>query len=98
YDGAAAMMDVDQWVQSQGKTLMFIYGSNDPWSHAAFNLGDAVDSYKFIVAGGNHGSQIVDLAASDKSSALSILGRWAGKTMAKVPDVAREEQPLPRRR
>lgn len=76
----AAMPDISTWLQSQGKTLLFVYGQNDPWTAGAFELGMAQDSYRFVVKGGNHGSKIRDLATADRDEALRILGRWMGVT------------------
>jgi hypothetical protein len=74
----AAMADVDGWVASTGSRLMFIYGQLDPWSARQFRPDAANDSFKFVVAGGNHGSNIAQLSTADKASALAALGRWLG--------------------
>lgn len=73
---AAAMADVDTWVRSGGRTLMFLYGENDPWSAGAFELGVAADSYRYFVPEGTHGSLLTDLPASEKAEALGTVSRW----------------------
>ncbi len=75
-----AMLDVDDWVKTEGSELLFIYGEVDPWSAGAFELGDAVDSHLFVVPGGNHGSNIRDLTPSDEQAVHDILERWTGVT------------------
>jgi hypothetical protein len=75
---ADAMPDVQEWVESDGSQLMFIYGQNDPWTAGKFELGGAVDSHIFIVPGGNHGSSIGDLPVTELDAALAIIERWSG--------------------
>ncbi len=90
-----AMVDIDTWSQTEGQRLMYIYGENDPWTAGAFQVGTAEDTHLFIVPGGNHGSTIMDLSASDRADALSILERWAGvESPASMQDL--ERPPLPR--
>jgi hypothetical protein len=74
----AAMQDVGNWLTTQGSRMMFIYGENDPWSAAAFELGNAKDSYKFYVPAGNHYSQIQNLQEPYYSQALAALASWTG--------------------
>jgi hypothetical protein len=71
-----AMVDIQDWVKTSGQRLMFIYGEFDPWTGGAYELGSAMDSFKFIQPGGNHGSSIGGLRAADKEMALSTLERW----------------------
>jgi hypothetical protein len=73
-----AMPDVQEWVSKHGERLMFIYGSYDPWTAAAYELGDAKDSFLYTVEGGNHGSTINALSSSDRSEAIANLERWLG--------------------
>jgi len=57
---------------------MFIYGEYDPWTAAAFDLGDAADSYVFIATAGTHGARIGSLESDDRETAMEILHRWTG--------------------
>jgi hypothetical protein len=93
----AAMRDVDAWVRTYGERLLFVYGANDPWSGGMFELGDAQDSFRFIVAEGNHGSLIRRLAAADSDTALAALQRWTG-VAAKLPAGKPEDEPPLERR
>jgi PS-10 peptidase S37 len=81
----AAMPDVQNWVKTSAQRMMFIYGEFDPWSAAAYDLGNATDSLKFIAPANNHGSGIADLRAADKEKALSTLERWLGVMRAPSP-------------
>ncbi len=99
WDEAAAMDDVAAWVTTQGSRLLFIYGEYDPWSAGAFDLGGATDSYKLIVAAGNHGSRISLLGGADQTTATAALRRWAGVTSLAKPEIDEAERPeMPRLR
>jgi hypothetical protein len=74
----AMMTDIGDWVASEGERLMFIYGEYDPWTAAAFDLGDAADSYVFIATAGTHGARIGRLESDDRETAMEILHRWTG--------------------
>lgn len=75
----AAMAQVDTWVRHHADHMLYVYGQNDPWGAERFRLGSgARDSYVFTVAGGNHGSKVGGLAASEKATATAAILRWAG--------------------
>ncbi len=72
-----AMLDIDLWVRLFGRRLLFVYGSNDPWSAEPFELGPGTrDSYVYTVAGGNHGSVIGRLPLSERYEAANRLRAW----------------------
>lgn len=89
-----AMVDVQNWVSTAGDKLMFIYGSFDPWTAAQYELGSSSDSFKYFVQGGNHGSSIGALAASDSDAAVTTLERWF-MTPSRIPASALPKE-LPR--
>ncbi|MFP2962923.1 S28 family serine protease, partial [Myxococcus sp. 1LA] len=72
-----AMQDIEDWLVTQGERIMFIYGDLDPWTAAAFPLGNAQDSFTFVVPGGNHGASINRLPAATRTQAQDIVRRWA---------------------
>ena len=74
----ASMRDVQIWLRTAGKGILLLYGQNDPWTAAAFELGSAQDSFRFDVPQGNHRSRILDLPEPNRSAALDVVGRWAG--------------------
>jgi hypothetical protein len=86
-----AMLDVANWVATEGDTLMFIYGADDPWSAGAVELGAARDSYRFFAPHDNHDSSIASLAPADRAAALSALASWAQvpTTASSLPRVQR---------
>ncbi len=74
-----AMPDIDFWVKSRASRFLFVYGSNDPWGAEPFELGwGTKDSYRYYVAGGNHGSKIAQLPAAQAAEATATVRRWAG--------------------
>ena len=89
-----AMMDVADWLSAEGESMLFVYGENDPYSAAAFELGGAKDSFRFFVPEGNHGSEILDLPAADRDAALLALEAWTGVT----PVVPEQRSPMSLRR
>ncbi len=89
-----AMPDIQTWVSTQGQRLMFIYGSYDPWTAAAYTLGNAQDSYLYTVAGGNHGARISQLPAEQQAEAKATLNRWMGIAALKnAPKASLSEEP-----
>jgi hypothetical protein len=95
YDGAAAMLDVDQFVREKGDRLLFIYGEWDPWTGGQFDLGGAKDSLLFIQPQGTHGSQITKLADADRDAAFARLKAWTGITPV-LPATRAKDLPPPR--
>ncbi|MGK4007967.1 S28 family serine protease [Sorangium sp. So ce1036] len=73
-----AMQDVSRWLTSEGERFLFIYGENDPYTAAAFELGQARDAHRFIAPEGNHGAVIGELAPADREQALKALEAWTG--------------------
>ena len=84
----AAMQEVSTWLSTQGSQILFIYGQNDPWTAAAFDLGGAQDSFAFFQAGGNHYSNIGGLASGDQQTALAALEAWTGVQPQPAPPVS----------
>ncbi|MES4906340.1 MULTISPECIES: aminopeptidase [unclassified Streptomyces] len=81
-----AMRDIDSWVRHDARRMLFVYGQNDPWGAERFRLGKGSrDSYVYTVAGGNHGSNIAQLAADEKAKATAAVQRWAGVEPAAKP-------------
>jgi hypothetical protein len=96
YDDGAAMNDVLDWVRTQGHALLFVYGEYDPWSAATVELGNATDSFRFLVAAGNHGSRISQLGGADLAAAQAVVRRWARVTAtpAKPTTPVHDDEPV----
>lgn len=85
---ASAMQDISTWISAEGERLLFVYGENDPYTAAAFELGNAKDSYRFVAPGQNHSATIVDLTEADRAQALDALEAWTGVTPILPPGTA----------
>lgn len=95
----SAMVDVAEWLASDGTRMLFVYGSNDPYSAGAFELGGATESARFFAPGQNHGASIADLASPDQAAALELVSAWAGVAPMPPPSpeqVARMREPRAR--
>jgi len=73
-----AMQDIADWLVTHGQRVMFVYGDLDPWTAAAFPIGNAEDAPVFIVPGGNHGSSIWQLPDATRLQAEDTVRRWGG--------------------
>ncbi|GGF44290.1 tripeptidyl aminopeptidase [Marmoricola endophyticus] len=77
----AAMPDVDHWVRTRSTRMLYVYGSNDPWSAEPFACGKggaARECERHYVPGGNHGSTIAQLPEAEREHATDLVLRWAG--------------------
>ncbi|MFL6125909.1 S28 family serine protease [Actinophytocola sp.] len=74
---SSAMIDVDNWVTNSASQMLFVYGSNDPWSAERFHPSDR-DSHIYTAPGANHGANIARLAPADAAAASATVLRWAG--------------------
>ncbi|MFI7313629.1 S28 family serine protease [Streptomyces hygroscopicus] len=91
-----AMRDIDRWVRHDARRMLFVYGQNDPWGSERFEVGKGTeDAYVYTVAGGNHGSNIAQLAAAEKARATAEVQRWAGVSPTSKP-LARHDARLDR--
>lgn len=69
------MQDVDNWVKTEGEKMIFIYGSDDPWSIAQFEIGNQ-DAIKVINPGTKHGTTVLDLSAENQALVMGKLAEW----------------------
>jgi len=94
---ASSMLDIEQWLASKGERVMLVYGEFDPWSARPFVLGQAIDSFNFIVPGGTHLSGIGSLVPTDQEKAIKALERWLNTRYAPMlrapPSVTEERRP-----
>lgn len=89
---AEAMVDIQNWVKTEGKTIMFIYGEFDPWTAGKYEIGTSGDNHVFVAPGANHSANLARLTATDRSAALAILQGWLGvppvTTLIEEPSVS----------
>jgi hypothetical protein len=75
YD-SEAMRDIDDFVEHDGKRLLFIYGGWDPWTGGKFAIGVADQSRVFTQLYGMHDAQIADLELRERNESLAMLRSW----------------------
>ncbi len=68
------MPDVINWLQNYGNNIIYIYGSNDPWSAGAIESTGLTNALKIVKAGANHTVQISDL--TEKDMIYSMINQW----------------------
>ncbi len=85
YDGAAAMQDIQAWMNASATRVILIYGENDPWTAGALAVPPealARSVRKYIAPLGNHGSKLATLTGPDATEAYALLAQWLGAPVA----------------
>jgi hypothetical protein len=72
----APMRDFTDWLKTDGRATLFLYGQNDPWRLEAPDVGDNRTLTSFIVPGGNHYSTLGDLPEPDATAARALIKSW----------------------
>lgn len=70
--------DVASWFAESGDHILLIHGENDPWTAGALAPGSGAESYRLVVPGGGHSSNIAALPEIDRRLALEALEVWTG--------------------
>lgn len=76
-----AMRDVDRWVRTKARRIIFVYGGDDPWSAEPFECGSGAarrGCATYVVPGGNHVAKVADLPRAQRHQVRDRLRRWAG--------------------
>jgi hypothetical protein len=68
------MQDVNNWLQNEGNNIIYIYGTQDPWTAAAVELTGATNALKIMQPGGNHGVRIIGL--DEEGTVIQTLEQW----------------------
>lgn len=68
------MQDVNNWLQTEGNNIIYIYGEIDPWTAGAVELTGQTNSVKIIQPGANHSILIENL--DQKGLVYSTLEDW----------------------
>jgi len=87
-----AMWDIAYFVALKSKNVMMVYGDIDPWTAAAFFMPNSSrrSTKTFLIAGGNHGSNILTLNEQDRKKAYAMLEGWTGVTPIDPPLVMKD--------
>jgi hypothetical protein len=78
---AGAMADIDRWVRTYGRRMLFVDGQLDPWAAEPFRCGaDGRERgcRRYVVPRGTHGSIIGDLPRRAQRQIVRLVQRWAG--------------------
>lgn len=68
---------LNQWLETNGNNIIYIYGSQDTWSACAINPSNKVNSKRYILLGKNHGNAtILEMNKKDKKSCLKLIKSW----------------------
>jgi hypothetical protein len=85
--------EVRDWVQDKGERILVVYGTLDPWAQGAVTPRGA-DTFRFDVAGANHGASISGLPNDDRTMLKAKLRAWA-EADSKSDDAVEDAAPAP---
>jgi len=72
----SVMLDIDQWLRTEGDNIIYIYGEYDPWTAAMFEPGDGTNALRIIQPEEDHGVRIGDL--DEQGRVIDSLEAWLG--------------------
>ena len=70
------MRDIYHWLLTEGTRIIYIYGSNDPWSACGMMPSQDTDARRFVLKGGNHFTFINSFPKGIKNQILSTINDW----------------------
>ena len=70
------MLDVNEFIQTKAKNMIFIYGEYDPWGSSAVDLKDNTNCLKMVKEKGSHKTRIKHFNEADKKLIYSKLEEW----------------------
>lgn len=71
------MRAVNNFLQTNGNNIIYIYGEYDPWSASAVQLiSDKTNALKMVKAGGNHRTRIKSFDDKEKEKIYGKLEDW----------------------
>lgn len=73
------MKTLNEFIQAEANTMMFIYGGLDTWSATAVQLSDEAKSrglVKYVLPDGHHGTRIRDFNAKQQDAIKKTLELW----------------------
>jgi hypothetical protein len=73
------MQDVNNWLQTEGNNIIYIYGEIDPWTAGAVEPTGQTNSFKILQPGANHSISIENL--DEKDQVYSALEDWLDVTI-----------------
>lgn len=67
---------INQWLQTDARNMLFIYGGKDPWCATAVELKGNTKCKKFIKSDMHHGCRIHHFEEITKMDILDVLTQW----------------------
>lgn len=77
------LADIAAWLQTEGDSIIYIYGANDPWGAAAIELTGQANALKIVEPGANHSIDIREL--TDAEQVYTTLEHWLGFSVNHLP-------------
>ncbi|MDX2359292.1 MAG: S28 family serine protease [Crocinitomicaceae bacterium] len=77
----APMKRVNDFIQANAETMIFIYGELDTWSATAVELSSEATSRglkKYVLEGGHHGTRIRHFSKREQDDIIETLSEWIG--------------------
>lgn len=68
------MQDVNNWLQTQGNNIIYVYGGRDTWTAAAVELTGQTNALKLIEPGADHHLNITEM--TEKETVYDSLESW----------------------
>jgi len=76
------LMRITEWVRSEAKNFIFLYGALDTWTSAAAEISPESNSIKFVLPGRHHGdATIANLSDENRERMRAALEEWMGITL-----------------
>ena len=75
------MKNLNEFIQDEASTMMFIYGGLDTWSATAVQLSDEAKDRgleKYVMPTGHHGTRIVNFSDEQQATIKKTLELWMG--------------------
>tara|TARA_B110000046_G_scaffold179983_1_gene210008 strand:+ start:3217 stop:3447 length:231 start_codon:yes stop_codon:yes gene_type:complete len=76
------MKKLNDFIQNEAETILFIYVEYDTWSATAVELSEAEKERglkKFVNPGGHHGTRIGSFDSKTKAEILNTIVGWIGE-------------------
>ena len=70
------MQKLEEWLNTKGNNIIYIYGENDPWSATGIIPTKATNAKRFVLRGGNHYTFIKSFPDSKQQEIVQQLLQW----------------------
>lgn len=81
-----AMIAVDDYLRTEARHVLGIYGAWDPWSGGIITVDENNESKIFLVPAIGHAAEVALLPEREQNDALDRLERWIGRRMLVAGD------------